>query len=474
MSIRKNRRLLIALSVLLAGAVAGIVPAAAAPERAHASLLPSGPLHTSGAQLVDQNGTPVRIASVGWFDNGSDIPGNVAKIVDAGFNAVRLPWTNASMNDDLGRFDQIIAAAGQVGLKVILDNHANEGGPGADGSWRCSAQQANGLWYDVGGASDGTDGCGTAGTVTDAKFLSDWQSVAERYQGNDTVIGYDLRNEPLANPGQASWGDGNADTDLRAMYERVGNALLAIDGTKLIIAEGRISCGGNNPYGTCATDMSNLADPGMRVTLSAPDKLVYSVHEYPKEISSADPDSGPDYVNRMTATWGFLVNQGIAPVWIGELGSSMQSDDATAWANTIVPYLNSGLAVPVSTSWWAWGNLTGEVPDGTLDENGNLRPEQYNVYSQLQSAPAPACTESADRSTVTSVGPTLCDAAGNQWAIAPDATMTMNGQYVQYSARVIELAYVDGVLWQENADNLWWAWTGSTWAPTDGTSTSPL
>jgi len=347
-------------------------------------------------------------------------------------------------------------------------------GPGADGSWRCSAQQANGLWYDVGGASDGTDGCGTTGTVTDAKFLADWQAVATRYQGNDTVIGYDVRNEPLANPGQSTWGDGNDDTDLRAMYERVGNALLAVDASKLVVVEGRISCGANNPYGTCATDMGNLADPAMRVTLSAPGKLVYSVHEYPNEISSAWPDSGGDYVNRMTSTWGFLVNQGIAPVWIGELGSSMRSDDATNWADTIVPYLNSGLAVPVSTSWWAWGNLTGQVPDGTLDDNGNLRPEQYNVYSRLQSAPAPACTESADRSTVTSIGPTLCDGSGNVWAIAADGTMTMNGQTVQYSARVIELAYVDHVLWQENADQLWWAWSGGAWTPTDGTSTPPL
>src|ERR1044072_8238147 len=145
------------------------MPAAAAPAP-RAALLPAGPLHTAGAQLVDQNGNPVRLASVGWFDNGNDVPGNVAKIVDAGFNAVRLPWNNASMNDDLGRIDQVVAAAGQGGLKVLLDNHANGGGPGADGSWRCAAQQANGLWYDVGGASDGTDGCGTTGTVTDAKF----------------------------------------------------------------------------------------------------------------------------------------------------------------------------------------------------------------------------------------------------------------------------------------------------------------
>jgi hypothetical protein len=51
------------------------------------------------------------------------------------------------------------------------------------------------------------------------------------------VIGYDLRNEPQSWPGSCTWGDGS-DTDIRLMYEQVGNAILAIDPDKLIICEG--------------------------------------------------------------------------------------------------------------------------------------------------------------------------------------------------------------------------------------------
>lgn len=451
------------------------------PHATSAGLLPAGPLHALGSQIVDQNGSPVRIASVGWFDNANDIPGNVSKIVSAGFNTVRLPWQNNTMSGDLGRFDQIVAAAGSAGLKVILDNHSNDGG----GS--CAAQQANGLWYDLGGASDGTNGCGTPGTVTDATFLADWRSVASHYRGNDTVIGYDLRNEPLGMPGQTTWGDGNPDTDIRSMYQRVGDAIQAVDPNKLIITEGRITCGGSNPYNTCATDMSNLADPSTRVILNVPNKVVYSVHEYPREISSSSPDSGSGYVTRMNNSWGYLVTRDIAPVWIGEMGSSMQSGDASGWAGTLVPYLNgqdgsrggptfSGNQQPISTSWWAWGNLTGEVPDGTLDSNGSRRPEQYTVYSQLQfsGSTGPACTTSANNSTVTTVGPTLCDSAHNVWAIAGDGTLTMNGTTAQYSANVIEIAYVNGTLWQQNASHLWWAYSTGTWTPTNGTTVSPV
>jgi endoglucanase len=485
--------LAVALAVACSGLTASISQAApqpAAVPHANASLLPPGPLHTDGNQIVDENGNPVRIASVGWYDagEGNDITSSVAAIVADGFNTVRLPWDNSSMNDDLSRFDQVVQAAGQAGLRVILDDHSDEGGPDGNGTtWQCNAQQANGLWYDQGGASDGTNGCGVTGTVTDATFVSDWQSVAQRYAGNDTVIGYDLRNEPLGDPGQSTWGDGS-DTDIRDMYQRVGDAIQSIDSDKLIITEGRISCGQNNQWNTCATDLSNLADPSQRITLSVPNKLVYSVHEYPGEISAASPDSGSGYVQRMNQTWGFLESQNIAPVWIGEMGASMNTDDGTNWAATIAPYLNgqdgdqggptfSGNQQPLSTDWWCWGNYDGGAPNGTLDDSGNPRPEQYAVYSQFQfqgGTSTPSCPESANDSTVTSAGPTLCDASGDEWAIAPDGSMTENGQTVQYSANVIELAYVNGVIWQENSSDLWWGWTDNAWNPTYGTTTSPL
>ncbi|HEY3816806.1 MAG TPA: cellulase family glycosylhydrolase [Polyangiaceae bacterium] len=361
-----------------------------------ASSPPSAYYSTHGNQLVDGNGNPVRLASVGWNDAGGvDIPSNVAAIAAAGFNAIRLPWYNASMAGDLARYDQVIAAAGPAGLRVILDNHANEGGPGADGSWRCDAQQANGLWYDVGGASNGTDGCGVTGTVTDATFLADWVAVAQRYAGNTTVIGFDLRNEPLAYSGMCTWGDGNFDTDIRGMYERVGNAILAVDPGKLIITEGPQDYSGNFA-GTGPAPWGDLSIAGKYpVVLNVPNKLVYSIHDYPLEIAGYSPDNGPTKVSQMNADWGYLVAQGIAPVWIGEMGSSMDSSTDAAWAQTLVDYTNGNdgaLGGPtfsagqkgIGTDWWAWGYFPGELPDGTQNADGSLKSDQYAVYSQLR------------------------------------------------------------------------------------------
>ena len=153
----------------------------------------------------------------------------------AGFNTIRISWVNATMQDDMQRIDQIVAAA-TVGMKVILDNHTNEPGSGPQDNY--GAQQPNGLWYDVGGASDGTDGGSNAGTVTQAKFQSDWVQVAQHYAGDDTVIGFDIRNEPTNYGKGSNWGSGDPNHDLQMMYTAVGNAVQAVNPNALIIAEG--------------------------------------------------------------------------------------------------------------------------------------------------------------------------------------------------------------------------------------------
>jgi endoglucanase/chitinase len=371
-----------------AGLVGGGVSAGAVGQAAFAqdaprgTLLPAGDFTTKGNQIIDRGGHPVRLACVGWNQIREDPPleRQTAMMAADGFNCIRVSWVNATMQHDLATIDRIAAAAGKAGLRLVLDNHTNEAGHGERDNW--GAQQKNGLWYDLGGASDGTDGGGNPGTTTDAKFLSDWQAVARHYAGNATVVGYDLRNEPLNYPHMSLWG-GGSDRDIRAMYIRVGNAIQAIDPNKLIIVEPPGSdCRGVRQY---------------PVTLTVPDKVVYSPHEYPGEISGQKISSGPGLVQRMNVMWGWLINENVAPVFVGEMGSSMASAQGKAWAATIVPYLNGsapdGLRIAaggqgVSTDWWAWGNLGGQNPDGTLEGDWKTpRPEQEAVYSRLRQVP---------------------------------------------------------------------------------------
>ena len=166
---------------------------------------------TSGNQIVDSAGHSVQIAGVNWFGFESS---NLAphglwtrgyqdmmnQMKDLGFNTIRLPFSNDtihssgtpngidfSQNPDLQGLtamqimDKIVAYAGEIGLKIILDHHRNDSGPGAS---------SNGLWYDA--------------QHPESQWISDWQMLATRYAGNPTVIGADLHNEPHA----GTWGGG--------------------------------------------------------------------------------------------------------------------------------------------------------------------------------------------------------------------------------------------------------------------------
>jgi predicted esterase len=89
--------------------------------------------------------------------------------------------------------------------------------------------------------------------------------------------------------------------------------------------------------------------------------------------------------------------------------------------------------------------------------------------------PTPKPTPSANDTTV-KAGSTaaITDAAGNTWTITTGAQVAVNGAADTTTARVTELAYVGGKIYQENADNLWWSETSPTSGWVGGTATSPL
>ena len=96
------------------------------------------------------------------------------------------------------------------------------------------------------------------------------------------VIGNDLRNE-IRNDNNDSlvpdWGSGNEATDWKMAATKVGNAILKVDPTQLIIIEGL----------NYANDMAPIkTDP---IQLDTPNKLVYSFHYYSWQPDVAGYDS---------------------------------------------------------------------------------------------------------------------------------------------------------------------------------------
>jgi len=334
----------------------------------------AGYFSTSGNQIVDAQGRPIRLAGVNWFgaESTTFAPHGLwsrgykemmDQMVGLGFNTLRLPFSDELLdpgsqpngidfakNADLQGLsglevlDRVVAYAGEVGLRVILDHHRSAAGTGVSD---------NGLWYDD--------------RYPEATWIADWKRLARRYAGNPTVIGADLHNEPH----NGVWGGGGA-TDWPAAAERAGNAILAVNPNWLIFVEGVAVDGGKSYWWG-----GNLKGVARRpVKLDVPHKLVYSAHDYPNSIYAQTWFSDPRYPKNLPAKfsefWGYIHRQKIAPVLIGEFGSRLEDPKDVSWFKTITAYLDGDLDadgdrdlpagdIGFHWTWWSWNPNSGDT-----------------------------------------------------------------------------------------------------------------
>jgi endoglucanase len=398
---------ILACAVALTSAVACGLPASAAgspaanahPAVPRAAAAAAGYWHTSGSQILDSQGNPVRISGINWygFETNSEAPNGlwsqdykavIDDIRDLGYNTIRLPWSDQVVEDDpvpdiigfygsggpintdlkglhsLEVMDKIVDYAGQDGLKVILDNHRSEAGN--------SAEQ-NGLWYTA--------------QYPESAWINDWTALAKRYANNSAVIGVDLRNEPHT-PGYqsygtgATWGTGSLTTDWRLAAERAGDAVLAVNPNLLIAVEG-IDVYQAPGSGTSDADWwgGNLEGAAQYpVALSVPNRLVYSAHDYGPDLfqqswfnSSTTPASLAAVWNKF---WGYLATSNTVPVWVGEFGTTNTASDISStvpgsqgqWFSSLVQYIKSN-----NLDWTYWA-LNGEDSFALLDNQYDPAP----------------------------------------------------------------------------------------------------
>jgi endoglucanase len=326
-----------------------------------------GPLRTVKSNIVDQSGRVVYLTGVSWFGMESQTfcphglwvrnwQQMLDQIAQCGFNSIRLPYSNqifdkASIpngidfikNPDLKGLtgleimDRVVHGAGQRGLRVILDRH------------RPDASGQSPLWY--------TD------HVSEQRWIADWEMLADHYRHEPAVIGADLHNEPHA---PATWGDGKKTTDWRLAAERAGNAILQANPNWLIIVEGIDQYDGV-PYWWGGSLTGARKFP---VQLTHPDKLVYSAHDYGPGVWGQSWFSAPNFPQNLPglwqSQWAYLVQEGIAPVWIGEFGGrSVGTDAEGVWQRNLVTYLKDN---HVSYAYWAWNPNSGDT-GGILEDD---------------------------------------------------------------------------------------------------------
>jgi endoglucanase len=395
--------------LLLAPILIASPHASAAPARQ--AVAGSGFWHTFGTHILDDHNRPVRMSGVTWYGMETTrwVPAGLdfqryTSIMDRvkllGYLTIRLPFSNelvehnsvvqsgVAANPELrGKhalqvMDLIAGYAQQIGLKILLDDQRSR----ASRPMQINTPNEP-LWHSPG--------------YSTASWIQDWQTLARRYQNNDAVIGFDLRNEPHAwgsGPWNltsylqhsATWGPyaglDHAATDWRLAAERAGNAVLAINPHLLIVVEGlQLYPDPTQPGGVASSWWAGLLTPVRKypVELSVPHQLVYSIHEYGPRKYSMPWFRGMAQGSLQRAwekQWAFLLDDPsapyAAPVLLGEFGTcnagpqcvkGVAPDDQGTWFTLLVRFLQQHQEVA-----WSFFALDGTNANNCRTDNSLL------------------------------------------------------------------------------------------------------
>ena len=369
-------------------------------------------LTTDGDRIVDMNGTEVWLTGCNWFgyNTGSNIFDGVwacnmrealESIADHGFNLLRIPmsaelllqWKNGeypeanynhaynaeleSMNS-LEIFDYALDILAANGVKVMIDIH----------SLPTDAMGHNlPLWY--------TDEF----TVDDFYEALDWLSA--RYADNDTIIAYDLKNEPhgkASEPDHAIWNDSEDENNWRIVAETAGNIILDNNPHALIVIEGiqiyPIDPSSNNFTSTNDEDYYNSwwggnlrAVADYPIDFGSPERnaqVVYSPHDYGPAVYAQPWFEGGFtyeslYEDYWHDAWLYIDEDGIAPLLIGEWGGFMSGDNLT-W----MTYMRQLIAeYHLNHTFWCFNANSGDTGGLVTDDFVTWDQEKYEFVREV-------------------------------------------------------------------------------------------
>jgi endoglucanase len=364
-------------------------PSATATEKASAKL---NYLRTDGAKIRDAFGDEVTLTGLNWFGmetetlaphglwvrNYGDM---LDQVVQAGYNCLRLPFSSVlfdpklkpngidfSKNPDLRGLsglqimDTIVVAAGKRGLKIILDRH------------RPNSSSQSKLWY--------------TNAMPESTWIAQWTALAERYRGNDAVIGADLHNEPA---GSATWGSGDRSTDWAIAAEKCGNAILEINPNWLIFVEGveRLLDASGRVIDWTWQGGELMGARTRPIRLNVAHRLVYSPHEYGPSVYNQPWFSDPKFPDNLPALWekrwAYLVKDGIAPVLVGEFGGrSVGSDTEGKWQRAFVSYMKENR---IYYTYWCLNPNSSDTGGLLEDDWRTINPAKQELLKTYQGAP---------------------------------------------------------------------------------------
>jgi endoglucanase len=220
----------------------------------------------------------------------------------------------------------VVESLTEAGIAVIPNNHITQA------AWCCGINLCDTAWCN--------DHLGPVCRVsqTEDEWIENWVKIISFFTNNPLVIRADLRNEPRGFWGTTPWGK------WATAAECASSKLLAINPDWLMFVEGVSS----------SNDLSGVHK--RPVAVDVPDHVVYSVHVYSwsgwgsrEGVYAERPFMS--FVKSMKENWAYLLEENIAPVWVGELGGLHEPNegDFHYW-NNLLKFLKF---VDADFAYWA-------------------------------------------------------------------------------------------------------------------------
>lgn len=376
-------------------------------------------LHAEGSRLYDMNGNEVWLTGANWFgfncsENcphylwSADADDCLTEIADRGINIIRFPiatelivsWMNGKPNkvssfscntdpaftinpdfcaedgktpvDSMQVFDIMMKKCKEHGIKAFIDIHS----PHTDNS----GHNYN-LWY------------GKAGVTTDV-WIDSLVWLADKYKNDDTLIGYDLKNEPHGKGQEgdaaAKWDGSKDENNWAYAATRCAEAILDVNPHALILVEGvEQSLSGaqegdywgmpdrktNSPYigawwgGNFRGARENPIKPKQGTS-----QIVYSPHDYGPSVY-AQTWFEKDFTEETLLkdywydTWAYINAEDIGPELIGEWGGHMDGKENQKWMTLLRDYM---IKHHINHTFWCLNTNSGDT-GGLWDSLGFMQ-----------------------------------------------------------------------------------------------------
>lgn len=368
-------------------------------------------LHTDGSKILDKDGKEVWLTGINWFGYNTgtntfdglwtcDLNTSIAAIADRGFNLLRVPisteliknWSNgnypnANFNqatnsylvgmNSLEIFDYVVGQCRANGIKIMIDIH-------------CAKTDAMGhnynVWYN--------------GDITEQDYLDALAWMAGRYKNDDTIIAYDLKNEPHGKEYEsprAKWDNSKDSDNWKYIAEKAAKAVLNKNPNVLIMVEGieiypkDINTNGDFSSKNAGDYYYNWWGGNLRGVKDNPvdlgkyqNKLVYSPHDYGPTVYEQPWFKGGYtfdslYKDCWYDNWFYIQKTNIAPLLIGEWGGFMR-DPNLKWMTYLRKLIKDNR---INHTFWCFNSNSGDTGGLVLDDFTTWDEDKYAFVKEV-------------------------------------------------------------------------------------------